>query len=371
MTRPAGQKREQGALLLGVVEHDQPPVPLPQRARQPPTAGPVGSAGPANRNARANSASPSATNVGSSAGTHQATSYSLPYRWAYSFAVVSYRRHPPVHRLHHRRATRPKRRPQPRQQLLPTGELHRPTRDVPHPPHRHVTGLCPRQPRRVQHAVSTHPVPHRAAYAQSSTRRPERQLPRPCSGSTNSAAGPRHPRRAGTPTAATPSHSPRRTPLRVRHLRLIPHRRPVPEPRDQHVHIRTLHQLAAHHRRRPTSGEVGHVDHDIARRFTADSAAATNDRATGNFRSSEVCDRNTRRARGPDSPETVTTPSAAPTLTRLTRRATDRVSQQGPVRLACRWGSSRSHRGGLESVLDEAVRLMSGFVVNWRSLSVS
>ena len=54
--------------------------------------------------------------------------------------------------------------------------------------------------------------------------------------------------------------------LRVRHLRLVAHRRPVPEPRHQHVHVRVSDGLPAHLRRLDVPrGEICHIGDGIAR----------------------------------------------------------------------------------------------------------
>ena len=79
---------------------------------------------------------------------------------------------------------------------------------------------------------------------------PERLLPRPV------LQIPEHRRRA-LGVLAEQEHQPGHAQLRRRlvlqlgvgHLRPVPHRRPVPEPGDQHVHIRRRHRLPAHLRR--------------------------------------------------------------------------------------------------------------------------
>ena len=54
--------------------------------------------------------------------------------------------------------------------------------------------------------------------------------------------------------------------LGVGHLRPVPHRRPVPEPGDQHVHVRARDRLPAHLRRLLVPrGEIRHVRHRVTR----------------------------------------------------------------------------------------------------------
>ena len=76
--------------------------------------------------------------------------------------------------------------------------------------------------------------------------------------------GPRCPRRAGTPTGECPLLGGFVLQLGVGHLRPIPHRRPVAEPGDQHVHVRRRDRVPAHLRRLVVpGGEVRHVRHRV------------------------------------------------------------------------------------------------------------
>jgi hypothetical protein len=71
-------------------------------------------------------------------------------------------------------------------------------------------------------------------------------------------------RPAGTPAAAARPRRRLELQLGIRHLRSIPHRRPIPKTHNPHEHIRRQHRLAAHlHRGRIPRGEVRHVRHRI------------------------------------------------------------------------------------------------------------
>ena len=73
----------------------------------------------------------------------------------------------------------------------------------------------------------------------------------------------------------------------------------VPEPGDQHIHIRRRDRLPAHLRGFPCrAGKYAMSVTASPALITASCAAATNDRPTGNRRNSDVCDKNTRRGGG-------------------------------------------------------------------------
>ena len=175
--------------------------------------------------------------------------------------------HPSRHRLHHHRTTGTRRPSSASSSSRPVNSDH-PGRDRPHPP------------------APTAPPGRLAAAAPSARAAPP--SPTPPGTLTVAVVTPLRPAAAGTPPAgprttvpehrrralrvlAEQEHQPRhppsvggRTPARCRTPPAIAHRRPVPEPGDQHVHIRRRDRLPAHLRRLVVPrGEVRHVRHRV------------------------------------------------------------------------------------------------------------
>ena len=251
---PSGRNGATRGRVLGVVEHQQPPLPHRQIARA--------AAPPRRRSSRSWPTSPgvgparpaaSATSAGSSAGIHQARSNSSRWRWAYSIAVVVLPTPPipvtacttarprvlsaasssvnssarPVNSAHPRRdRPQPARTPNPRPPSAPRTSAAAGTVRV---------NAC-------SSAVSNSPGSRhrRGGHAAVGQPGPERVLARPVLQiDEHLRRALAYPRRAGTPAAGYPAPRPRLVlQLRVGHLRPIAHRRPVPKPGDQHEHIR-------------------------------------------------------------------------------------------------------------------------------------
>ena len=212
--------------------------------------------------ARASSASRSGINAGSSAGTHQAMSNSSRWRWAYSIAAVVLpippipvtactTVGPPDRSAASSSASSSARPVNPRTRA---GIVHT----------RRSTAACAavgggrllfrsgqRGQRLQQRGLQLRRAGHRrGGHAAAGQPSPERVLARPM------LQIPEH-RRGALGVLAEQEHQPGNAPLLgglvlqlgVGQLRPVAHRRPVPEPGDQHVHIRRRDRVPAHLRR--------------------------------------------------------------------------------------------------------------------------
>ena len=267
----AGQVLAQRRRLLGVVEHDQPPLARPQRPEQA-----------AQRDAR---------RLGGVGEPQDPGQLGQPVRDQRRVL----RRHPPrdvvlggvavgvldrrgrladpahpVHGLHHGPPAGAQRAAQPGQQLLPPGELHRPCRDVPHPAHRHVR--CPGTGQHEQRLLQG------GREAIGAVDRPGRQVgvEQPGAEAELTVTVLRIVEHRAWPdrVVVEHEHQPRHPQLArhlvlklgVRQLRPVAHRRAVAEPGDQHVDVGVADRLPAHLRRLVVAGrEVLHVGDGIAR----------------------------------------------------------------------------------------------------------
>ena len=221
-----------------------------------------------------------------------------------------------LQRLHHRPVPGQQPVPHRRQQPVPAGEPRVAGRDVPHPQHaarRQRTRVPPcrgQLPQRAFHQPAQLVRAGEGLGDQPAGLHPaaERLLPGPERVIDQLRQRDPHVRGGGVQQEHQPRQPGRgrgvELQLGVGHLRLVPHRRAVPGAQHPHIHVTAAHPLRAQLRGRLVSGGKSAISTitcpaaEIAR-----SASATYDfPPAGKFRSSEVCETNTRhRAPHPDS----------------------------------------------------------------------